>query len=323
MIEIDGSIGEAGGQIIRTALSLSAITKKPIHVFNIRANRPNPGLAAQHLTAARAVRSICRGTLSHCEVRSTEFTFEPGEIIGGRYEFDIGTAGSVVLVAQTILPILLFAQKPSVVRITGGTHVMKSPSSDYFEKVFLPAIFLFGAKAGCRTLKSGYYPKDGGEIELSAEPSRLNGNETWPKGSEAEALIRLSGLPAHIAVREKKIFMQNSIQHVHIYEEQGEPGNAILAWQGLLGSYSLGERTKRAEAVAQECLDSLKREISSDAEVDRHLADQLLIYAALAKGSTRFKTSEITTHTETNTYAVGKMLPERKISIQGCEISVK
>ncbi|MEW6528608.1 MAG: RNA 3'-terminal phosphate cyclase [Candidatus Micrarchaeota archaeon] len=267
MIEIDGSYGESGGQIVRTALSLSAITKKPINIFNIRANRPNPGLAAQHITAARAVRNICRGTLSHCEIGSTELTFEPGEIFGGRYEFNVGTAGSVILVAQTIIPILLYASKPSAVRIIGGTHVMKSPSYDYFEKVFIPAISLFEAQIKSRMLRSGYYPKGGGEIELNINKSQLKGNEIWARDvcePDVAVIIRISGLPLAIAVREKKIFLQNEIERVQIFEEHGEPGNAILAWNGFLGSYALGERGKRAESVAQECYNNLLMEKNAE-----------------------------------------------------------
>lgn len=311
MIEIDGSYGEGGGQIIRTAIALSAITNKPVHISNIRANRPNPGLAAQHLTAARAVRSICRGTLSHCEIGSTEFSFEPGEIVGGRYEFHIGTAGSVVLVAQTVLPILLSASKPSVVRITGGTHVMKSPSYDYFEKVFVPAISVLGAKVQSRLIRSGYYPKGGGEIELNVAPSKLKGNEKWMKETGTTVKIRISNLPISIAVREKKIFVQNNIENVRIWEERGEPGNAILAWSGFVGAYALGEKGKRAEQVAEECLEELQKEKKAGSDVDRHLADQLLVYASLAEGTTRFKTSEITSHARTNAYVISKLVERR------------
>lgn len=321
MIEIDGSYLEGGGQIIRTALTLSAITKKSVRIVNIRANRPNPGLAAQHLTAARAVRSICRGTLSHCEIGSTELDFEPGEIVGGRYEFNIGTAGSVILVAQTILPILLSASKPSEIKITGGTHVMKSPSYDYFEKVFAPAIRLFGADVKCELKQSGYYPRGGGEIELIVQPSKLKGNEVWPKEEDVHVLIRVSGLPLAIGIREKKVFVQNNINHVRVFEENGDPANAILAWSGFIGAYGLGERGKRAEAVAQDVLDEIKKE-RAGAEVDRHLADQLLLYAAIAEGKTGYRTSQITRHTETNKYVIGRFIG-RHMGITGNLIDVE
>ncbi|MDO8553205.1 MAG: RNA 3'-terminal phosphate cyclase, partial [Candidatus Micrarchaeota archaeon] len=220
MIEIDGATGESGGQIIRTAMTLSAITKKPVHIFNIRAGRPNPGLQAQHLTAVKAVRNICRGTLTHAEVGSTELTFEPGEIIGGKYEFNIGTAGAVTLVAQTVLPILLFAKKASEVTIIGGTHVIKSPGYDYFEKVFLKAINKMNVIAKSQIKKIGFYPKGGGEIVLEVEPSTPTAITNWTHEDKnhVEVIIRLAGLDKSIAVREKKIFVQNDIEHVHIYE---------------------------------------------------------------------------------------------------------
>lgn len=322
MIEIDGAYGEGSGQIIRTALSLSAITKKSIRIYNIRANRPNPGLSAQHLTAVKAVRSICRGTLSNCEIKSMEFTFEPGEIYGGKYKFNIGTAGSVILVAQTILPILIFASKPSIIRIIGGTHVMKSPCYDYFEKVFLPAINMFGVDAHSHLFRSGYYPKGGGEIEFNVKPNALYGNQTWPKEEHTKVIIRISDLPVSVAIREKKIFVQNKIDDIHIYEEHSGPANAILAWNGFLGSYVLGEKTKRAESVAQECLENLLKERNVNSEVDSNLADQLLIYASLARGETRFKTSEITTHTKTNAYIISE-ITNRKITFKNSEIEVK
>ena len=320
MIEIDGATGESGGQIIRTAMTLSAITKKPVHIFNIRAGRPNPGLQAQHLTACKAVRNICRGTLSHAEVGSTELTFEPGEIVGGKYEFDIGTAGSVTLVAQTLLPILLFANKASDITIIGGTHVIKSPGYDYFERVFLKAINKMNVKATAKIRKVGFYPKGGGEILLEVEPSKPKGVLEWERDDHVEVIIRLAGLDNGIAIREKKIFVQNDIEHVHIYQDDAlSAGNAITAWHGHCGSYSLGERGKRAEDVAQECLNELDNEREGD--VDRHLADQLLLYAALADGETRYRTSEITEHTKTNAEIIRKFI-DRKIEIKENQIIV-
>lgn len=176
MIEIDGAYGEGGGQSIRSSLTLSAITKKPVRIFNIRAGRPNPGLQMQHLTAAKAVRNVCRGTLTGAELHSTELTFEPGEIIGGEYEFNIGTAGATTLVAQTVLPIALFGNKKSNFLIHGGTHVMKSPGYDYFENVFIPAISKFGVKTVSELVKTGYYPKGGGLIKVSLNHGKLFGN---------------------------------------------------------------------------------------------------------------------------------------------------
>ena len=319
MITIDGSHGEGGGQIIRTALSLSAITGKDVEIIKIRANRKPPGLKMQHLTAVKAVRNICRGRLEGAEEGSQTLKFFPGEIIGGKYEFNIVTAGSVTLVAQTIIPILLHAKKKSVVRIIGGTHVLKSPGYDYFDKVFLPAIRSMGAKVESRLIKSGYYPKGGGEIEITVEPSELHGKTSWGKESQIHAIIRLGILPLSIGMREKKVLLQNDIEDVSIKEEETfSPGNAVTLWKGFIGSYVPGEKGKRAEIVAQEALDELNKEIG---DVDKHLADQLLMYASLAEGETKYKTSEITNHLTTNSDII-KLFLDKQVEINESEKSV-
>jgi len=306
MIEIDGSYGEGGGQIIRTALTLSAITQKPVRISGIRAGRPNPGLQMQHLTCAKAVRKVCRGSLEHAEKESTELIFNPGRIVGGKYDFNIGTAGSVTLVAQTLIPILLSASKKSALSITGGTHVMKSPGYDYFENVFIPAIRRFGADVDTSMLRTGYYPKGGGVIEVNVNPSELKGCTDWASEEIIRAIIRISGLPMSIAIREKKIFVQDDLYKVAIREDESySVGNAVTAWKGLRGSYVIGEKGKRAEIVAKEALDAVKAENS---DVDMHLADQLLIYAALAEGGTIYTTTKITNHMKTNMYIITKFI---------------
>jgi len=317
MIIIDGSRGEGGGQIIRTALTLSAITGQPFRVEKIRANRPNPGLQPQHLMAVKAVRSICRGQAENADIESESFGFRPNKIIGGDYEFNIGTAGSVVLVAQTILPLLLFAGKPSKVKIIGGTHVMKSPSYDYFENVFLPAVQAMGADVKTRIKRAGFYPAGGGEIEIEVNPSKPKGKDRWKKEGKIKAIITLGNLDESIAIREKKIFLQNNIGEVYIRRyNTASPGNAVLVWQGFAGAYVLGEKGKRAEVVAEEAVDELKKEIAAGAEVDKHLADQLLLYAALAEGQTRYKTSQITEHLKTNAEIIGAFVKDKKIEIK-------
>ncbi len=319
MIEIDGSHGEGGGQIIRTALTLSALTDKPVAITDIRAKRPNPGLQPQHLMACKAVRSICRGTLSHCEVGSTELEFEPGPIVGGRYEFDIGTAGSVTLVAQTLIPILLKAAKESELVIRGGTHVMKSPGYDYFERVFVPAAGRFGARVGCSMRRIGFYPKGGGEIAVSVKPSALHGCSGWDRGESIEALIRVAGLPESIAIREKKVFVQNGIEAVRVRQDESlSVGNAVTAWNGGRGAYVLGEKGKRAETVAQEAVDALGVE---KGDVDLHLADQLLLYAAMAEGASRYSTSSVSEHLRTNAGVISRFV-ERKIRLEDGTVSV-
>jgi RNA 3'-terminal phosphate cyclase (ATP) len=319
MISIDGSYGEGGGQIIRTALTLSAITQKPFRISNIRANRPNSGLQPQHIMACKAVRNISRGNLSGAEVGSREFAFEPGPIVGGKYEFDIGTAGSVTLVAQTIIPILLRASKESEVRIIGGSHVMKSPGYDYFEKVFIPGAALFGASIESKMVRPGYFPKGGGIIDIKVTPAELHGCAIFPQEDAVQVIIRLSGLDDGIAIREKKIFVQNGIEKIYLRRDEALcVGNAVTAWKGLHGAYVLGEKGKRAELVAKEAVDAL---LAEKEDVDVHLADQILLYAALAQGATKYTTSAISEHLRTNAYVISRFL-ERKIDIGGTEISV-
>lgn len=322
MIEIDGATGEGGGQVIRTSLSLSAITQNPVRITSIRAGRPNPGLQAQHLTAAKAVRNVCRGTLEGAELGSRELVFNPGPIIGGKYDFDIGTAGSVTLVAQTLLPILLQASKPSTLRIIGGSHGMKAPGFDYFERVFIPAMQRFGLDLKTKLHRPGFYPRGGGEMELEVAPCRLHGVTAWERGDRPRVLIRLSQLPVLVGVREKKIFVQNGIEDVQIWEQPPalDAGNSLLVWQGTRGVGVLGERGKRSEQVGQEALDEFRRE---NGDVDRHLADQLLLYAALAEGETAYATSQITGHTKTNAEIIRKFLPERKISLNEGRVRVE
>lgn len=322
MIEIDGSSGEGGGQVIRTALSLSAITGREIRITNIRAKRPNPGLAPQHLAAARAVRSISRGVLEGAEIGSASISFKPGPIVGGKYDFDIGTAGSSVLLAQTVIPVLLFASKPSAVSIKGGTHVMKSPSYDYFERVFVPALSLFGVQVKPELIHSGYYPAGGGEMRFQTRPCQLSGNSTWASEERVHALLRISSLPFHIALREKKVFVQAGIEPVPVVQEECGPGNALLLWSGFMGCYALGEKGRRAEDVASGCLEQIRQEKACGADVDCHLADQLLIYAALSSGPSSFKTSAITDHTKTNASVISAFC-SRRISLESGSVSVE
>ncbi len=319
MIEIDGSLGEGGGQMVRTAFSLSAITKKPFTIKNIRMKRKKPGLQPQHLTACITASTICQGNLNGASLDSHEISFEPDGIYGGEYEFDIGTAGSTILVAQTILPILLFAKFPSAVRIIGGTHVKKSPGYDYFENVFLPALERFGIKIQSTLIRSGYYPKGGGILELSITPYLLKGNTDWENKDPMQGIIRICRLPLAIAEREKKTLEDRDISGIRILNESSfSEGNAITIWQGFKGACSVGERGKRAEIVASELADAFHQETE---EVDSHLADQLLLYAALAKGTTIYRTSKITTHLETNANLISKFV-ERSMQIEKKTIKI-
>ncbi len=319
-IEIDGSYKEGGGQILRTSLALSAITKTPVKIINIRTGRSPPGLKPQHLAGAKAVRSICRGKLEGAEEGSTELRYFPGTIYGGKYRFDIGTAGSTILLAQTILPLLFAAPKNTRVKLIGGTDVPNAPGYDYFEKVFLPAVSMFGLDVKCSLEKAGYYPEGGGSILLDAEPGSPQPVSSWPRVSVPQATISISGLPLGIAMREKKVMLNNGIEDVKIRERDSPgQGNAILLHRGFVGSYSLGRKGLRAEKVARKAIEGIEEE--GDVDVDHYLADQLLIYSALS-GKTSFKTSHISNHTETNIHIIEKFLGKR-FSVHGNLVKVE
>lgn len=319
MMEIDGGIGEGGGQVLRTALSIACVLGKPIRISNIRAGRKEPGLKAQHLTVCRLLAQITDAKMEGASLGSTEITFEPGGITGGGYSFDIGTAGSITLLLQAALPVLAHAKHASRLSITGGTHVAFSPTFDYFSEVFLPAAAKFGVNAEAKMIAAGFYPKGGGRAEMMVEPSRLQGASFVPQGHKQVLYnIILSGLPPHVAEREehklKKMLgayrLEGKINPVRV----SCAGNAITLWSGFVGASSLGETGKPAEKVAGEAAEAFLAEAESKAAVDSHLADQLLLYAALAEGKSSYATSRFTPHLQTNA-AVLSALTGRNIRL--------
>ncbi|OIO21300.1 RNA 3'-phosphate cyclase [Candidatus Micrarchaeota archaeon CG11_big_fil_rev_8_21_14_0_20_47_5] len=324
MIEIDGSIGEGGGQIMRTALSLSCILQLPVSISNIRANRPKPGMAAQHLEVANSLAKICDAKMQGAELGSTAMSFEPGEVRGGNHTFNIPTAGSAVLLSQAVLPVLFFADKVSKVSIKGGTHVSFSPTFEYFKYVFLPAIGKIGARAEAQIIKYGFYPTGGGEISLDINPSRhfspLFLSE--PSGEIPSALIISSSLPGHVAEREKhellKAFPKVKAETLEV--SASCPGNAITIFSGSAGACAVGRRGVSAEKVAQEALTSFQA--SQGFGADTHLADQLLLYCSLAGGKSEIRTPKITSHTKTNINIIGKFLTQAKVAQKGDSIFI-
>jgi RNA 3'-terminal phosphate cyclase (ATP) len=205
-IQIDGSQGEGGGQILRTALSLAVITGQAIQIKNIRAKRKTPGLMRQHLTAVNAAVAI-----SGAEVGSTELSFKPGKVQGGNYNFNIGTAGSCTLVLQTVLPALLMAEQESRLVITGGTHNTMSPPFHFLQRAFIPLLKRMGVEVELQLNRFGFYPAGGGEITATIKPStRLMPLHLVSRGERVKAYAEsyFAGLPAHIAERELAVVKQ-------------------------------------------------------------------------------------------------------------------
>ena len=309
MLEVDGSIGEGGGQVLRTALSLSCMLQKPVHITNIRAGRSKPGLAAQHLAVCHLLSGISGAKMSGASLGSTELSFSPGKISGGEYKFDIGTAGSCTLLLQAALPVLAHASHPSSLEITGGTHVSHSPTFEYFSEVFLPAVHKFGVRAKVEMQRAGFYPKGGGKVTLAVEPSKFHRCNFLPEQQPVKYSILSASLPPHVLQREEKEVKKLFPDATGVAREAQAAcaGNALTVWSGAFGASSLGEVGKPAEKVASEACAELAQGLQSGCAVDAHLADQLILYAALADGESEFSTPAFSPHLKTNADVIRAM----------------
>jgi RNA 3'-terminal phosphate cyclase (ATP) len=322
MIEIDGSEGEGGGQILRSALSLSMCTDQAFRLKNIRAKREKPGLMRQHLTALQAAAAVCDARVTGAEVGCAEITFRPGTVKAGDYQFAIGTAGSTTLVLQTVLPALLTASIPSTVRITGGTHNKACPPVDFLQRAYLPLVERMGPTVQLDLVRHGFYPRGGGEILARVTPSaRLTAITLNDRGARtggyAEAYI--SGIPMHVASRELEIvgkMLNWTADNLHIRGLSGEfgPGNALtitVEHEHITEVFTgFGEKGVSAESVAKRAVDAARSYLASEAVVGRHLADQLLLPMALAGGG-EFTTMPVTQHFESHVEIIEKFVSRR------------
>jgi len=310
-LTIDGSFGEGGGQVLRSSLALSLITEKPFEIHHIRANRKKPGLMPQHLTAVNAAVAIGKADISGNAISSTRISFAPTSIHPGNYHFNIGTAGSCTLVLQAILPALILADKPSTITLEGGTHNPFAPPYDFMKKAFLPLICKMGPDISMNLIRSGFYPAGGGIIEINIRPSKqLKPISLIDRGEilEKKAIAMVAHLPQSIAKRELKTIAQqlqlldDQLQIQQITNSKG-PGNVVSL---LIRSENcsevftaFGKKRVRAEKVASNVSRATLSYVSSSAAVGKHLADQLLIFMAMAGGG-QFTTLPLTQHTLTN-----------------------
>ena len=327
-VRIDGSFGEGGGQILRTSLTLAALTGEEIVVTNIRAGRSKPGLRPQHLTAVRAVASICDAQVQGDELGSQRLIFKPGgPTKAGEYSFDVrdaargGSAGSAVLIAQTILLPLARAEGISRVTLRGGTHVAWSPPFHYFRDVFLPAVERVGVLAEASLQTWGWYPVGGGEINLTVRSAGQLLAVAWVDRGELKRVVGLAAvtnLPAHIpqrmADRSRKALSSEGIPcQVEALRARGPAAGAGIFLtaeydHSAAGFSALGRRGKPAEKVAEEACAALLQHHQSGAAVDPHLADQLVLPLALAAGTSSFTTSQVTQHLMTNLDTVQRFM---------------
>ncbi|MBU4319643.1 MAG: RNA 3'-phosphate cyclase [Thermodesulfovibrionales bacterium] len=329
MLEIDGSFGEGGGQILRTALSLSCLLKKPFRIFNIRKARRKPGLMPQHLSCVRALTLISGARVRGDSVGSTELIFEPSTVQPGEYLFDIGTAGSTTLLMQSLLPPLIFAKKRSSLILKGGTHVPFSPPFHYSSSVFSAMLKFLGISINAGIVSYGFYPKGGGKINIEISPAASIEPLTLIERGDIKKITGISGvgnLPLSIAERQRDA--ASKMLQLHGLNPEIEAIQAPCFGQGtfiflgmesvncIAGFSSLGERGKKAERVGEEAAIELLDYYKGKACLDSHLADQIVLYLALSDGISFFTATRITEHLITNLRVI-EIFHEIEYGIEG------
>jgi len=317
-VEIDGSVGEGGGQALRSSLALSLVTGRPLRMKNIRSRRPRPGLMRQHLTAVEAAATIGHAVVDGASIGSQTLDFTPSTLVGGEHRFSIGTAGSTTLVLQTILPALLRAPSASSVVVEGGTHNPLAPPFEFLESVYLPILRRMGATVEARLERHGFAPSGGGRIRLEVEPSVLTPISILERGAATGHRITalLSALPFDVARRELEVARGGlgwdaSVCSPFVVKDAAGPGNVLEIALGFEHATELitafGERGVLAETVATAAVNEAKEYLASTAPVGRHLADQLLVPFALAGGGS-FVSLSPTPHFETQCAVVSLFL---------------
>lgn len=334
-IEIDGARGEGGGQMLRSALTLSMISGTPFRIAGIRARRARPGLLRQHLTAVHAATEICSASVQGAEPGSLKLDFAPGSVRGGKYRYAIGTAGSCTLVLQTLLPALWFADAPSTLSVSGGTHNPAAPSADFLLRAWLPLMHRMGVRSEIGLMRHGFYPAGGGEMRASVQPvNALQALDLCERGDHlgTTATAVLAGLPANIAQRELQHIekqLADCTLETRVLDAAQGPGNVLLVemrhrqLNEIFAAF--GEKGLPAEAVADRAGKQARRYREGGAAVGEHLADQLLLPLALA-GAGRFTTAFASSHFRSNCEVIERFLPVRFVLEQdaaGLRVSVE
>ncbi len=333
MIEIDGSQKSGSGTILRLSVALAAILGEPLHIYNIRQNRPQPGLRPQHLEAVLTAAKLCEAELRGAELNSRELWFTPRKIKGGKIEAEIGTAGSIPMLLMTVLPICAFAENTVHLHVSkGGTDVHHSPTINYMRFVFLPTLKRMGLNATLTVQKYGYYPKGMGEVTLMVEPCTTLKPillESFGKIKNVKGVSVCTFLAdRRVAERQAKAANQYLRERgyaadIQIVNDKSNPlqkGSSIVLWaetstSAIIGADAIGEIRKKSETVGKEAAEKLVAELSAKPTVDIHLADMLIPYAALAQGKFAFLTRTISEHLETNIWLAEKIL-EVKFSVK-------
>ncbi|HEV8581131.1 MAG TPA: RNA 3'-terminal phosphate cyclase [Thermoanaerobaculia bacterium] len=324
MLQIDGSRGEGGGQILRSSLTLSMVTGTPVRISNIRARRARPGLMRQHLTAVQAAARISKARVEGAAVGAMELTFEPGAVVPGEYHFPVGTAGSTTLILQTVLPALLLAAAPSRLTLEGGTHNPLAPPFEFLDRAFLPLIRRMGPRVEATLERAGFYPAGGGRLSVAIAPTeRLSGLELLDRGEirSRRGAALLANLPDHIAEREVQQLVRQTGWDPGCFEvrrvDSAGPGNAVvleLASEAVTEVFTaFGAVGVAAEAVADQAVREMRRYLAAGVPVGEHLADQLLLPLALA-GSGAYRTLPLSLHASTQIELIQLFLDVRIIA---------
>lgn len=320
MLSIDGSFGEGGGQILRTALGLSLVTGQPFRIENIRGNRARPGLRRQHLTAVRAAAQVGAAEVEDAALDSKSLSFSPSGLQSGSYRFEIGSAGSTILVLHTLLPALITADGPSSVEVVGGTHNMGAPPFEHFDLVYLDLLRRLGARVSASLGRAGFVPRGGGSVKIDIQPaSHISPIEIVERGLLRRTCVdaMVAGLPRHIAQREiatvtRGLRVASGDYRVVELPSGWGPGNAlsiVMEHEHTTEVVSgFGRKGTAAEIVAGEAVDEAQRYLDSNAAVGLHTADQFAVLLALAGGGS-FTASAITLHLSTVAHIIELFLP--------------
>lgn len=326
MLEIDGSTKSGSGTILRLSIALSAITQKPLHIYNIRHNRKQPGLRPQHLESVLTAAKLCNAQTKGAELDSPELWFNPNTIAGGEVTGEIGTAGSISMLLLTILPICAYAKKPVTVQIkNGGTDVRSAPTINYMKYVLLPVLKKMGLNASITVRKYGYYPKGMGEVVLNVIPCS---NLLPINITEFGKVAQIEGLSVCTFLEKQKVAQRQAEKATRVLEKNGykaniqvvndrsnqfQKGSSLALWtttstNALLGADAIGERRKTSEVVGKEAAEQLLKELNAESPVDVHLADMLVPFVGLANGCSTYLTRRVTGHIETNVWLTNKIL---------------
>jgi len=336
MIEIDGAIGY--GQVLRTAIALSCLTLKPIRIFNIRKGRPKPGLMAQHLMGVKIAGEFCNAEIKGLKLYSTEIEFSPKSFNVSDKKIDIGTAGQISLLLQTLTPLLIFSDKEVNLEIIGGTAGLGAPTIQFVEQITFPILSKLGVKQPeVEVLKEGFYPRGGGRVKIKFFPvKKLKAIKLVERGEvkKIKGISIAGSLPKSVAERQanaaKEFLKEKGFENVEIETRAVEtfsPGTSITLWaeceNSILGADNIGKKGVRAEKIGENCAKELVKSIESNSALDKFTADQIIPFLALAEGESEVSIEEFTQHVNTNMLVCEKILgvkfenEKRKIKVNG------